>query len=53
MDRRNIDILEAENGYVVTWRELGLSDKEVLLCPDIPDVLREVERITVKWLEKD
>ncbi len=48
--RRLIEILEAENGYVVSWCELGHPDKEVVLCSDVDAVTHRVaEFINTSW----
>ncbi len=47
--RYEIEICEAENGFVVCWKRLGYPDEEILLCPETTDVTREVARIIDSW----
>ena len=49
MIRYEINIREAENGYVVKWGGEGFADDAVLLCLSASDVIREVTRIIEHW----
>lgn len=45
LSRHELLITEAESGYVVGHCRSGFPDDEIVLCPTVKDVNREVVRI--------